>query len=183
MDPSQRKNGALRRQDANEIPEHLAEDVAGTHIYECIEVFPQDRSYESSLAGLITPTEPQPKPRGTAHRQSTNRPVPVRAPPPPPRGRLPSACLPSGQGHGPPPVPPRSGGALNKKQFSFGPSEPAHKLTRSLTQVDNVSIPSCFSIKAKTKISIYAPFNTQIVIFSTSGPIHHKTNRYSTRQH
>lgn len=162
MDPSQRKHGALRRQDATDadLPEHLAEDVAGTHVYEYIEVFPQDRSYESSLAGLITPTEP-----GTAHRQSTNRPVPVRAPPPPPRGRLPSACLLSREGHGPPPVPPRSGGALNKKQFSFGPSEPAHKLTRSLTQVDNVSIPSCFSINAKTKFSIYAPFNTQIVIY------------------
>lgn len=186
MDPSQRQNGSLQRQDATDadLPEHLPQDLTGTHVYKYIEVFPQDILYESTLAGLITPTEPQPKPRGNADRQSTNRPIPVRAPPPPPRSRLPSACLPGRQGHGPPPVPPRSGGARSKKQFSFDPTERAHKLNRSWTQVDNhVSISSGFSIKAKAVTSIYVPFNMQIIIFSTSGPIHHQTDRYSTRQH
>ncbi|XP_073328066.1 phosphatidylinositol 3-kinase C2 domain-containing subunit gamma [Pagrus major] len=140
MDPPQRRNGSIQRQDASnsDLPMPLNEDQYGAHIYEHLENFPEDNDahiYETTLSGLIAPAEPQPKPPGNT--ESTNRPKPVRPPPPPPRNRLPSARLPEGQGNAPPPVPPRTRVSLSmsKKQFSCDLPEPAHKLNRSRTEI------------------------------------------------
>lgn len=157
MDPPQRRKGSLQRQDASDsdLPMPLRADLNGTHIYEYLDVFPEDNLYESTLVGLIPPTELQPKPPGNADPQSTNRPLPVRAPPPPPRSRLPSACLPGRQGHGPPPVPPRSREFFRKKQFSFGLTEPPQRLHRSRTEVDtNVSVSRGFSLSKDKELHL-----------------------------
>ncbi|XP_056244191.1 phosphatidylinositol 3-kinase C2 domain-containing subunit gamma isoform X1 [Seriola aureovittata] len=155
MDPPERRNGTIQRQDASDtdFPMPLREDLHGTHIYEYIEVFPENDEthlYECTLSGLLSPTEPQPQPQGHLWTQGkggtgntdhagTNRPLPLRAPPPPPRTRLPSACLPGKSGREAPPVPPRTRVPLHnsKKQFSSGLTEPAHKLNRSRTEIDN----------------------------------------------
>lgn len=145
MDPPDRPNGLLQRQDAKD--DDLPKSLNATHIYKGLDFFPGYDLYEKASSGLIIPTEPQqPKLAETADQQRTYRPVPVRPPPPPPRGRLPSAF-------GPPPVPPRTRAPINKTRFSFELTEPAHKLTRSRTQVDSdVSKSARVSM---TKFSIY----------------------------
>ncbi|XP_070763460.1 phosphatidylinositol 3-kinase C2 domain-containing subunit gamma [Enoplosus armatus] len=156
MDPPQRQNGTLQRQDASatDLPMPLNEHLHGLHLHEYLEVFPDDNETyldERTLAGLISPTESQAQPpdrlsghgggggSGNNDHQSTNGPPPVRGPPPPLRTRLPSACLPVRQSHEPPPVPPRTRLHLrsSNKQFSCGLAEPAHKLNRSRTEVQD----------------------------------------------
>ncbi|XP_033491268.1 phosphatidylinositol 3-kinase C2 domain-containing subunit gamma [Epinephelus lanceolatus] len=148
MDPSQRQNGTIQRQDgsATDLPMPLIED---DYIYEPIEVPPEyseSNIYECTLSGLIPTTESQPKPSGhlqgheggspgSTDPQSTNVPPPVRLPPLPLRTRLPSACLPARRGIAPPPVPPRTRVPLGQKQFSCDLTEPAHKLNRSRTEI------------------------------------------------
>nr|XP_046249410.1 phosphatidylinositol 4-phosphate 3-kinase C2 domain-containing subunit gamma [Scatophagus argus]XP_046249411.1 phosphatidylinositol 4-phosphate 3-kinase C2 domain-containing subunit gamma [Scatophagus argus] len=149
MDPPQRQNGSIQRQDASDsdFPSPLAEE---THIYEYLEIFPEHNEthlYETTLDGLIPRTESQPKPPnhlqdqggghpGSTDHQSTNGFRPVRAPPPPPRNRLPSACLLGRQDQGPPPVPPRPRG-LSQKLFSCDLTEPTQKLNRSKTEIED----------------------------------------------
>ncbi|XP_042268176.1 phosphatidylinositol 4-phosphate 3-kinase C2 domain-containing subunit gamma [Thunnus maccoyii] len=145
MDPPQRRNGPIRRQDAyiTDLPVPLTEDLYG---YEYLETFPDDDEthlYESSWAGLVSPTEPQTKPPGLggggpgkSDHQGTNGPSKVRGPPPPLRTRLPSACLPV-RHQAPPPLPPRTGIPTSKKQVSCEPTVHAPKLNRSRTQIDH----------------------------------------------
>eukprot|EP00064_Thunnus_orientalis_P007363 superscaffoldBa00000813_g7383 len=145
MDPPQRRNGPIRRQDAyiTDLPVPLTEDLYG---YEYLETFPDDDEthlYESSWAGLVSPTEPQTKPPGLggggpgkSDHQGTNGPPKVRGPPPPLRTRLPSACLPV-RHQAPPPLPPRTGIPTSKKQVSCEPTVHAPKLNRSRTQIDH----------------------------------------------
>ncbi|KAI3371183.1 hypothetical protein L3Q82_023811 [Scortum barcoo] len=148
MDPPQRGNGKIQRQDAS-----VTEDLNGmpSH-YEYLEVFSDNNEanlYECTLDGLVTPSDPQHKPPnhlwghgggdpGRMNQKGTNGPLPVRAPPPrpPPRTRLPSACLLGRQG--PPPVPPRTRTSLGncKKQLSCDLTEPALKLNRSRTEIE-----------------------------------------------
>ncbi|XP_070686958.1 phosphatidylinositol 3-kinase C2 domain-containing subunit gamma [Pempheris klunzingeri] len=153
MDPPQRQNGTIQRQDASatDLYMPLTEDLNEMHLYESIEVFSEANEtnlYESSLAGVITPTEYQPKPpghlwshggegSGNRDHQNTNGRPP--RPPLPLRTRLPSACLPGRQGQAPPPVPPRTRIPLSnsKKRFSCNLTEPAHKLNRSRTEIVN----------------------------------------------
>ncbi len=164
MDPPQRLKGTIQRQDAS-----VTEDPNGMPHYEYLEVFHEANEthlYECTSDGLVTPTESQPQtpdnlwgharggPRNTDH-QSTHRSCPGRAPPPPPRTRLPSACL-SGR-QGPPPVPPRIRASLsnNQTQFSCDLTEPAHKLNRSRTEIDNhVRISTSFSVRQKAPFMI-----------------------------
>ncbi|KAM9352333.1 phosphatidylinositol 3-kinase C2 domain-containing subunit gamma [Symphorus nematophorus] len=124
-----------------------------THIYEYLEVFPEENEenlYESTLDWLTTPTESQPKPPdhlwghgrggpGNADHQSTNRPCPVRAPPPPPRSRPSSTSSTDRQGNGPPPVPPRTRvpTSINRRPLSCDLTEPAQRLNRSRTEIRN----------------------------------------------
>ncbi|XP_068169428.1 phosphatidylinositol 3-kinase C2 domain-containing subunit gamma [Antennarius striatus] len=122
-------------------PMPLTEDPHGTHVYECIEVFPEDDEshiYETVLPASTSPPEPppepSPKPSGNADYQ---RPIPVRAPPPPPRPRIPSAILP-----GPPAVSARPI-AKPRKQFSCDLTEPVSRLNRSRTEIHN----DAFTIK------------------------------------
>lgn len=169
MDPPQRRNGTIQKPDASGT-----EDLNGMPHYEYLEVFPEDDEthlYECTLAGPVTPTESQPNPPGHlwGHRgggpgntdhQSTNRPPSVRAPPPPPRPRPLSACLPGRQG--PPPVPPRIRASLSssKKQFSCDLTEPARKLNRSRTEIDNhVRISSSFSLNKDKKLLLWLKKN------------------------
>ncbi|XP_040894472.1 phosphatidylinositol 4-phosphate 3-kinase C2 domain-containing subunit gamma [Toxotes jaculatrix] len=148
MDPTERQNGTIQRQDAivTDLPMPLTEDPQETHIYE--EILPPENDdahlYESTLAGLISPTEPQPQPPGNTGNtdlHNTNGPHPVRRPPPlpPVRTRLPSACLPVRQGQAAPPVPSRKHIPVGKfnKQFSCNLTEPVQKLNRSRTEIDN----------------------------------------------
>ncbi|XP_036963200.1 phosphatidylinositol 4-phosphate 3-kinase C2 domain-containing subunit gamma [Acanthopagrus latus] len=138
MDP-QRQNGSIWGQDASDsdLPMPLTEHQYEVHFYESLGNFPQDDAhiYEASFSGLIIPTEPQPP----GNTESTDRPMPVRPPPLPPRTRLPSACLPEGPGKAPPPVPPRRRVPLcmSTKQFSCDFTEPAQKLNRSRTEIEN----------------------------------------------
>ncbi|KAL3061323.1 hypothetical protein OYC64_009492 [Pagothenia borchgrevinki] len=137
MDPTQRRNGPIQRQDAcvSDLPMPL---IADDDIYEYVE----ENQYESILNGLIIPpTESQPKPpcpprgQGAGGPGDTDRPNtrPHRPPPPPPppRPRLPSAP--------PPPVPQRINVPLGKikKQSSVEYTAPPQKLNRSRTEVDN----------------------------------------------
>ncbi|XP_078113391.1 phosphatidylinositol 3-kinase C2 domain-containing subunit gamma [Sander vitreus] len=149
MDPYQKRNGTIQSQDASvvDLPISLTEDLAGMHIYE---ISPEDNEthlYESTLTGIIS----QPNPPGnlwgdgggggpgSTEHQSTNGPPPVRRPLPLLRTRLPSACLPCRQGQAPPPVPPRKRVPLRNinTQLSCDFTEPAHKLNRSRTEIDN----------------------------------------------
>ncbi|XP_034060859.1 phosphatidylinositol 4-phosphate 3-kinase C2 domain-containing subunit gamma isoform X1 [Gymnodraco acuticeps] len=151
MDPTQRRNGPIQRQDAcvSDLPMPL---IADDDIYEYVEENP----YESTLNGLIIPpTESQPKPPcpprgqgaggpGDTDRPNTNGPPPVTRPlrprPPPPRPRLPSACLPVRQVRAPPPpVPQRINVPLGKtkKPSCVEYTAPPQKLNRSRTEIDN----------------------------------------------
>ncbi|XP_018521847.1 phosphatidylinositol 3-kinase C2 domain-containing subunit gamma isoform X3 [Lates calcarifer] len=155
MDPSERQNGTIQRQDAfvSDLPLPLREDLQGLYIYERLDNLPENDEmhlYELTWSGFSSPTEPQPQPQGhlwaqggggkggrgdgagDTDRHNTNMPVPVRAPPPPPppRPRLPSAA---------PPVPPRTHVPLDKtkKRFSCALPEPTHRLNRSRTEIEN----------------------------------------------
>lgn len=152
MDPYQKRNGTIQRP----RPISLTEDLAGMHIYEISPEDNETRLYESTLTGIIS----QPNPPGnlwgdggggpgSTEHQSTNGPPPVRRPLPLLRTRLPSACLPCRQGQAPPPVPPRTRVPLRNinTQLSCDFTEPAHKLNRSTTEIDNhVSISCSFSL-------------------------------------
>lgn len=122
MDPPQRLNGHqdVFHGDLPDLPSRVPK-VASAPEY--LEVFPDDES----------------NPQGNANPSTRNRIQPSRPPPPPPpKGRLLSACLPDTQQRlGPPPVPPRSRMPLGKKQFSLELPEPAHRLSRSQTQVEH----------------------------------------------
>ncbi|XP_041794780.1 phosphatidylinositol 4-phosphate 3-kinase C2 domain-containing subunit gamma [Chelmon rostratus] len=144
MDPPQRQNGPIQRQDASvsDLPMPLTEDLRGMDLYEYI-----DSTEDNITHLLVAPTGSQPKPPadlwgcmtggpGNTDGQSTNGPPPVRRPPPPLRTRLPSACLPGRQSSGPPPVPPRTRVPLSKK-LSCDLPEPAHRFNRSRTEIDN----------------------------------------------
>lgn len=151
MDPPQRLNGSVQRQDAlvGDPTDLLSMDPNAANIPENLQVFPDDDSSEKILPGLLNPP-------GNAHPPSSNRLQPLRPPPPPPKSRLLSACLPEAQGLGPPPVPPRSRMLLSKSQFSFTQPEPAPRLSRSRTEVErHVSISGTFP--AQTQSSIYYP--------------------------
>ena len=157
--------------------------------YESLGNFPQDDAhiYEASFSGLIIPTEPQPP----GNTESTDRPMPVRPPPLPPRTRLPSACLPEGPGKAPPPVPPRRRVPLgmSTKQFSCDFTEPAQKLNRSRTEIENhVSISCSFSLSRNKELFLWFNATARIDRFffpptNTSGPLHHQSDRHSTGQH
>lgn len=119
-------------------PKPLRAGQYRTHIYEEIHL------YESSLSGLVSPTEsPEDGRPGAAEHQGADGPPPVHARPHPPlRTRLPSACL-------PPPLPPRSH-PFSKKQLSC---DLTHKLNRSRTVVDNVvSTFNIFSLRRDIKL-------------------------------
>ncbi|XP_041852274.1 phosphatidylinositol 4-phosphate 3-kinase C2 domain-containing subunit gamma [Melanotaenia boesemani] len=136
MDPPERRKGPIQRQDASvtDIPMPLRDTSQEPPLY--YEILPENEGalYETTLAGLLSPTEPQPKVEetGNAIHQSTSG-----LPPLPLRYRLPS--LPTNSNRVPPPLPPRTGLPLNmsKKQFSCDPVEPVHKFSRSKTQVEN----------------------------------------------
>ncbi|XP_019116415.2 phosphatidylinositol 4-phosphate 3-kinase C2 domain-containing subunit gamma [Larimichthys crocea] len=154
MDPPERRNRSIQRQDASDSDLHvpLPEDPNGTQIYEYLDTFPEDDEphlYES-IPGLITSSQTKPPDhpldhgRGvpqSADHQNTNWPPPVRGPPPPARTRVPSLpslpSLPSRQGNGPPPVPPRTRLPLRTNHLSFDSIESAHKFHRSRTEVNN----------------------------------------------
>ncbi|XP_072242196.1 phosphatidylinositol 3-kinase C2 domain-containing subunit gamma [Leuresthes tenuis] len=136
MDPPERINPPLQRQDASitDIPLPLRDDLQESHLY--YEVFPNAHVYERTLGGPLSPTEFQPKPPGIGdpgytNHQGTNGPPPV-----PLRNRVPSA--PTRPSRVPPPLPPRIRPPLDpsKKQLSCDPVEPTYKLSRSNTQVD-----------------------------------------------
>ncbi|KAG7231120.1 hypothetical protein INR49_027160 [Caranx melampygus] len=157
MDPPEGRHGPIQRQDASvsDLPLPLREDLHGKYTYEDISGFPENDDahlYEYTLSGLQATTEPQPQPpdhlpadgrgdTGDPDHHNTNGPllVPARAPPVPPRTRLPSACLPGKPACEAPPVPPRTRIPLRKIRTanSFGPTEPAHKLNRSRTEIDS----------------------------------------------
>lgn len=165
MDPLQMQNGSVQRQDTNDDDLLLPADPDAAPVF--LEVFPDD-SLNESTSGFTIP--PESKPSGDADHQDTNEP-----------GSLPSTFLPDGQGRGPPPVPPRLQVPLINKQFSLDLSEPAHKLNRSRTEVeDQVSIGCSFS--AKTEFHFYHLL-FKLTCVPTSGPLRYQTNRYSTRQH
>ncbi|XP_054475928.1 phosphatidylinositol 3-kinase C2 domain-containing subunit gamma [Anoplopoma fimbria] len=152
MDPNQRRNGTIQRQDlsVSDLPMPLTQDLSAMHIHDRIGFFPviNEIYFNEPLTGTIPSNEYQPNPPGplwnpggvypgTLDQQSTNGPPPIH--PPPLRTRLPSACYPSTQGHAPPPVPPRTQIPLGncKKQLSFDFTESAHKLTRSCTEIEH----------------------------------------------
>lgn len=147
MDPPERRNRPIKRQDANvtDLPMFWTEDLHGTYTHEYLQTFSDDddETHESTLAGLISPAEPQSKrpghggggPGKTDH-QGTNRPSKVHGPTPPLRTRLPSACLPV-RHQVPPPLPPRTGIPTSKKQVSCDPTVHAYKLNRSRTEIDD----------------------------------------------
>ncbi|XP_059191672.1 phosphatidylinositol 3-kinase C2 domain-containing subunit gamma [Centropristis striata] len=141
MDPPQRQNGTIQGQDTDDPP--------GIHIYESLDSPLRDETnlYESTLSGLIAPTQSQPKRLdplrgqggggpGNTDQQNTNGLPPVPRRPPPLRVRLPSACLPGRHGLAPPPVPPRTRIPLSR-QFSVVLTEPTNKMNRSRTEIDN----------------------------------------------
>lgn len=173
MDPPGGPNGPLQRQDARddgELP--LSDDIYRS--YTDLKAFPEETVYNS----LIIPINFKPKPQEEEDHRSRARPVPVRPPPPPPtRG----ARLLSRAGSLPPPVPPRTRPPL-KKHLSSDPANPLCRLNRSTTQVDTyVSNPShFFSCLGKNMLFHYNPYPSRLF---TSGPIHHQTDRHSTRQH
>ncbi|KAE8296139.1 Phosphatidylinositol 4-phosphate 3-kinase C2 domain-containing subunit gamma [Larimichthys crocea] len=154
MDPPERRNRSIQRQDASDSDLHvpLPEDPNGTQIYEYLDTFPEDDEphlYES-IPGLITSSQTKPPDHPVDHgrgvpqsadHQNTNWPPPVRGPPPPARTRVPSLpslpSLPSRQGNGPPPVPPRTRLPLRTNHLSFDSIESAHKFHRSRTEVNN----------------------------------------------
>ncbi|TKS73615.1 Phosphatidylinositol 4-phosphate 3-kinase C2 domain-containing subunit gamma [Collichthys lucidus] len=153
MDPPERRNRSIQRQDASDSDDlhaPLPEDPNGTQIYEYLDTFPEDDEHlYETIPGLITSSQTKPPdhpldhgrgvPQSTDH-QNTNWPPPVRGPPRPARTRVPSLpnpSLPSRQGNGPPPVPPRTRLPLRTKPFSFDSTESAHKLLRSRTEVNN----------------------------------------------
>ncbi|XP_031725847.1 phosphatidylinositol 4-phosphate 3-kinase C2 domain-containing subunit gamma [Anarrhichthys ocellatus] len=155
MDPNQRPNGTIQRQDANatDLPVRLTDDLPPMHVYERIGLFPEDNETNSygTGTGIISSTESQSKPPGhlwnhggggpgNTGPQNSNGPPPlIRRPAPIVRTRLPSACLPGRQGHAPPPVPSRTQISLGncKKQISCDLSDPLHKLNRSRTEMDD----------------------------------------------
>lgn len=137
MDPPQKLNGSLLRQDAlhGGLPEPMDMDPNAANIPEYLQVFPDDSS-ERILSGLIASAEPTPP--GNTDPPSSSRFQPVRPPPPPPlKSRLLSACLPDTQSHGPPPVPPGLRMPLGNKRFSLDLPEAARRLNRSRTQVEH----------------------------------------------
>ncbi|XP_074488623.1 phosphatidylinositol 3-kinase C2 domain-containing subunit gamma [Sebastes fasciatus] len=150
MDPTQRRNGTIQRQDAiiSDLPSPFTEDLSGMNLYETIDPSTEENVYETSLAGIISPTEPKPQghlwgqvggdPGNTDH-QSTNGPPPPRHPPPPRRPRVPSASFSGREGIIPPPVPPRPRKPLRSsmKQFSTDLIQPTYRLMRSATETDN----------------------------------------------
>lgn len=194
MDPPQRQNGPIQRQDASvsDLPMPLTEDLRGMDLYEYI-----DSTEDNITHLLVAPTGSQPKPPadlwgcmtggpGNTDGQSTNGPPPVRRPPPPLRTRLPSACLPGRQSSGPPPVPPRTRVPLSKK-LSCDLPEPAHRFNRSRTEIDNhVSISDRFPL-GKDKELLYDSIKLTKLIscffFSTTGSMDHQTYRHTARQH
>lgn len=135
MEPPQKLNGSLQRQDAlhGDLPELLDKDPKAVHVPEYLQVFPDDPS-ERILPGVVVPAEPNPP--GDPDPPSSKRLQPVRPPPPPPKSRLLSACLPDTRSLGPPTGPPRSGVSLSNKHFSLDLPDPARRLSRSLTQVE-----------------------------------------------
>lgn len=150
MDPSQRRNQSIQRQDASDTDPSVTptEDLYQSPIYEYLEVFPENDDshlYETTLAGLITQTPSQPKPpdhlwdhaKGGPEntvQQTRNGPHSVRAPPRPPhRNRFSSLPV----RPGPPPVPPRTRPPHSNKQVSCDPIEFAPRLNRSRTEIDN----------------------------------------------
>ncbi|XP_029289912.1 LOW QUALITY PROTEIN: phosphatidylinositol 4-phosphate 3-kinase C2 domain-containing subunit gamma [Cottoperca gobio] len=139
MDPLQRKNATIQRQDASVTDPPLTDDPLGMNIYECLDN--ETNVYESTLDGIISPNELFPKPQGHGGKgpSNTNGPPPVPRPRLLLRNRLPSACLPVRQGSERPPLPPRSRISLSniKKQSSFDLTVPATKLNRARTEIDN----------------------------------------------
>eukprot|EP00066_Takifugu_rubripes_P004383 XP_003967717.2 PREDICTED: phosphatidylinositol 4-phosphate 3-kinase C2 domain-containing subunit gamma [Takifugu rubripes] len=132
MDPPQKLNGSLLRQDAldGDLPDPMDMDPNAANIPEHLQVFPDDSSER------ITSAEPTPP--GNTDPPSSSRFLPVRPPPPPPlKSRLLSACLPDTQSLGPPPLPPGSRMPLGNKQFSLDLPEAARRLNRSRTQVEH----------------------------------------------
>lgn len=136
MEPPQKLNGSLQRQDAvhGDLPELLDKDPGAAHVPEYLQVFPDDPS-DGILPGVVAPAEPDPP--------SSNRLQPVRPPPPPPKSRLLSACLPDTQSLGPPTAPPRSRPPLGNKHLSLDLPDPARRLGRSWTQVEHHVSVSC----------------------------------------
>lgn len=137
MDPPQKLNASLLRQDAlhGELPDPMDMDANAASVPEYLQVFPEDSS-ECILSGLITSAEPAPP--GNPDPPSSSRFQPVRPPPPPPlKSRLLSACLPDTQSLGPPPVPPRLQMPLGNKRFSLDLPEATRRLNRSRTQVEH----------------------------------------------
>lgn len=154
MDPLQMQNGSVQRPDTNDDDLLLPADPDAAPVF--LEVFPND-SLNQSTSGFTI--QPESKPSDNLDHQDTNGPCPVQPPTPPLEGSLPSAFLPDGQGRGPPPVPPRLQVPLINKQFSLDLLEPAHKLNRSRTEVeDQVSICCSFS---PDRVS-FPPFIIQI---------------------
>lgn len=135
MDPPQRLNGSLRRQEAlqGDPTDLLGVDPNADNIPAFLDVFPDDDSSEKTF------TSAEANPPGNAHPPSSNRLQPLRPPPPPPKSRLLSACLLDAQGLGPPPIPPRSRLPLSKTQLSLDLPEHPPRLTRSRTEVEQVS--------------------------------------------
>lgn len=145
MDPTLKGNSSDQSQDPSDAdsPLPLTENPLSKHVYEDIDVFPDP--------GGLSPSESQTKLQtpllvdrgegsGNTDQKNKKEPPPIPSRHPALRTRLPSACS-AGQ-HAPPPVPPRTrlSHGSNKKQFSFDLSEPTHKLNRSRTEVDHVSI-------------------------------------------
>lgn len=178
MDPPQRRNGSIQRQDArvSDLPMSLTEDLQGIDLYEYIDFTEGNNTHLHGTAMLITQTKPEPKPPahlwghmtggpGNPDHQSTNGPPPVRRPPPPLRTRLPSACLPGRQGTGPPPVPPRTRAPLSKR-LSCDLPEPAHKLNRSRSQIENhVSVSDSFSLSKDKELLHDSLKLTKLIFF------------------
>ncbi|CAG5957825.1 unnamed protein product [Menidia menidia] len=139
MDPPQRRNHPIQRQNASETdtPLPLRDDLPATHLY--YEILPGNDDahlYERTLGGPFSPTETQPRPPGPGGPDERKQ-RPTNGPPPVPvRNRLCSA--PVNPMRGPPPLPPRTHLPLSniKKQLSCDPPEPVHKLIRSRTVVE-----------------------------------------------
>lgn len=160
MDPTERQNESIKRQDANitDLPLPLREDMYEAHDYEYLETFP-DNGEAAPLAGFLLPTKVESKPprhgegglEMTDH-QGMNGPAKVHAPPIPLRTRLPSACLPI-RHQVPPPLPPRTGIPTIKKQVSCDPDVHVSKLNRSRTEIDHhVSIIRSFCLSSHKRL-------------------------------
>lgn len=182
MDPPQRLNRSVQRQDAlhGDPTDLLSLDPNAASLPKYLDIFPDDDSSEKLPPGLFTSAEANPP--GSAHPPSSSRLQPVRPPPPPPKSRLLSACLPDTQGPGPPPVPPRSQMPLSKIQFSLDLPERTPRLTRSRTEVEHhVSLSGTFPDKELPLLPDRAHIPN--FIFPTLGAVHHQTDGLSRGQH